>query len=381
VTLTGVLAAERRRLTRGDVGVAVVLAALSQVDVWLTPDWSGPAPVNALVTAVMTLSLAWRRHAPLAVLAIAVAGMAGLSLAYGGSQTWTNVFVIVIAVYSATSRGANLFAVFGLTAFGVAVRELRDPLVENLYDALWSSTLVALTIAAGLVGRSLRTRSNLIESRARAVLEEEEELTAAAAAEERRRIARELHDIVSHSLGVLVLQAGAAEQVLDRDPARAREVLRSIRATGQDAISQMGALLGLVSAGPEMSREPQPSLADVDGLVAATRDAGLPVELSVLGAPRDLPALVELSAFRVVQEGLTNVMKHADPARASVTVSYRDQELEVAIVDDGQASQGQGGRRGLAGLRERVAVLGGRFEAGPGPNGGWVLRAAFPIGR
>lgn len=361
--------------------MAAALFVLAQVDVWFAPDWRGPAAVNAVVTAVMALSLAWRRRYPLAVLAIVAGGVAGLALAYGGSQTWTNVFLLVVAVYSATSRGANLFAVVGLTAVGVGVRELRDPLVDDVVDALWSSTVAVLTVAAGLVGRGLRARADVIEDRARAVREEEAELAAAAAAEERRRIARELHDIVSHSLGVLVLQAGAAEQVVDRDPAKAREVLQSIRATGQDAIAQMGTLLDLVRTGPERSREPQPSLGDLERLVTTTRDAGLSVQLSVRGAPRQLPAAVELSAFRVVQEGLTNVLKHALPASATVTVHYRDHELEVEVVDDGRSGQGQGSRRGLAGLRERVAVFGGRFEAGPAPGGGWSLRAAFPVVR
>ena len=198
--------------------------------------------------------------------------------------------------------------------------------------------------------------------------------------EERRRIARELHDIISHSLGVLVLQAGAAEQVLERDPERAREVLHSIRATGQEAIGEMGTLLGLIRGEAVASREPQPSLADLDRLVAKMREAGLDVGLEIQGERRPLPAALELSAFRIVQEGLTNALKHAGPAHTCVRLRYGDDELEVEVADDGNGNgNGRGNRRGLAGIGERVAVFGGRLDAGPRPDGGWTLRAGFPL--
>jgi signal transduction histidine kinase len=264
----------------------------------------------------------------------------------------------------------------------VAVVTLRDPEIHTFGDAIWSATLLGLVFLAGLAGRSLQARASAVEQRAAALDREEEERAAAAAAEERRRIARELHDIVSHSLGVLVLQAGAAEQVLERDPDRAREVLRSIRATGQEAIGEMGTLLGLIRGEAVAAREPQPSLADLEGLIARTREAGLAVELEVEGDRRALPAALELSAFRIVQEGLTNALKHARTAQARVILRYGERELEVEVRDDGTGSaNGRGSRRGLAGIGERVAVFGGRLEAGPRPDGGWTLRAAFPLSR
>jgi signal transduction histidine kinase len=210
-----------------------------------------------------------------------------------------------------------------------------------------------------------------------------EELAETAAETERRRIARELHDIVSHGLGVMVLQAGAADQVLDRDPERAHEVLASIRAVGEEAIGQMGTLLGLIRGRGETSLEPQPTLADLQALVARTSEAGLETKLVVQGTHRQLPAGVELSAYRIVQEGLTNALKHASAATTTVTLRYGERSLHVEVADDGHAANGNGpgSRRGLAGMAERVAVFGGRLQAGPGTDGGWVLRAEFPVTR
>jgi signal transduction histidine kinase len=226
----------------------------------------------------------------------------------------------------------------------------------------------------------MRARTYALEQHAETLEREQEQRATAAVEEERRRIARELHDIISHSLGVLVLQAGAAEQVLERDPERAREVRRSSRATGQEAIGEMGTLLGLIRGEAVASREPQPSLADLDRLVAKMREAGLDVGLEIQGERRALPAALELSAFRIVQEGLTNALKHAGPAHARVLLRYGDDELEVEVADDGSGNgNGRGNRRGLAGIGERVAVFGGRLDAGPRPDGGWTLRAGFPL--
>lgn len=352
------------------------------LDVLLSPDWRGPAAVNVVVAPAMALSLLWRRTRPLVALVAVMAGLAGLSLAFGSTQAWTNVFVIIVAVYSAAAHASNLLGVVAVTAAGIAVFTLQDPLIYSFGEALWSSSLAGLTFLAGLAGRTLQSRSSALERRAETLDLEEEERAAAAAAEERRRIARELHDIISHSLGVVVLQAGAAEQVLHRDPERAREVLRSIRATGQEAIAEMATLLGLIRAGPELSREPQPCLADLDKLVATMREAGLVVHLELEGSHRALPAALELSAFRVVQEGLTNAAKHASGARVRVLVRFGDEDLEVEVIDEGSPrGNGPGTRHGLAGMRERVAVFGGRFESGPRPGGGWLLRASFPLAR
>jgi signal transduction histidine kinase len=361
--------------------------------VFLTGEWHGDHAVTGVVVALMAASLAFRRTAPLVTLAVPVAGLAGLSVAYGGSETGANLFILLAATYSVALYGPDPMAaavVYGITA---VVHTALTPEVHGVGDWLWEPVMFTLAFGVGMAMRGRQSRSDALAARAEA-------LAVAAAEEERRRIARELHDIVSHGLGVMVLQAGAADQVLDRDPARAREALASIRAVGQEAIGEMGMLLGLIRGDGRTPLEPQPSLADVEALVARTREAGLGVELEVEGERRPLPAALELSAYRIVQEGLTNALKHAGSARARVVLRYRADDLLVEVADDGAVasatsssgpapnSSAPGSRRGLAGVGERVAVFdgrlavfGGRLEAGPRPDGGWTLRAAFPLGR
>jgi len=366
-------------LPRGDTALALACALLALGDVTLGPDWRGPVWVNAIVVPAAALSLAWRRRAPLIVLALVMGSIAGLAVAFGGSQTWSSLFLSVVAVYSAATYASSLTTTMALTASGIAVHDLNDPAISTFGDWVWSSTLAALTVMVGFTGRKLRLREELVRARAEA-LSQEEERTAERAAEERRRIARELHDIVAHNLGLMVLQAGAAEQILDRDPARARATLESIRYTGQRAIGEMGTLLGLLRGDPISATEPQPSLADLDDLVASMRKAGLDVETVIEGRVRQLPSALDVSTFRIVQEGLTNALKHAGPAHVRVVLCYREQELEVAVEDDGSGVRnGCGSRHGLAGIGERVSVFGGRLDAGPRPEGGWGLRAVLPL--
>ena len=365
-----------------DLALALALAVFAELDVLLSPDWRGPAAVNAVVVPALALSLAWRRRWPLTLLAVVVGGFSALAVAFGGSNTWSSVFIYVIAVYSAVVYGSAPLLALALALAGVAVLLVTDPLVHSFGEAVWGPSLAVLTVGVALTGRALRARGSGLERRAEALDREEHRRAAQAAAEERQRIARELHDIISHSLGVVVLQVGAAERVLERDPARAREVLGSIRATGQEAIGEMGTLFGLLDAGPRSSREPQPSLAELDGLVSRMREAGLSAELVIEGERRALPAALELSAFRVVQEGLTNALKHAGPAEVRALLRYGEDRLEVEIADDGtMAGNGVGSRRGLAGIRERVEIFGGRLDAGPRPGGGWTLHASFPLAR
>jgi signal transduction histidine kinase len=365
-----------------DITLAAVLAVFAVLDVLLSPEWRGPDAVNAVVVPTMALSLAWRQRRPMTVLALILGGYVGLSVAFGATQSWSFTFIVIIALYSAVVHGGRPLLASVLAAVAIVVAALTDPLVSSFGDAVWGPTLVVLTVVAGFTGRAIRTRTSALDRRAEGLDREERRRAAEAAAEERRRIARELHDIISHSLGVVVLQAGAAERVLDRDPARAREVLESIRATGQEAIGEMGTLLGLIDSSPRSSREPQPSLADLDGLVSRMRDAGLRVDLEIEGQRRELPAALELSAFRVIQEGLTNSLKHARAAHVRAVLRYREDELQVDVADDGVAGgNGVGTRRGLAGMRERVEVFGGTLEAGPQPGGGWTLHATFPVAR
>ena len=372
------LAREVRSLPRSDVALALLLAALGEVDAFVG-DWRGPHAVNAVVVPLMALALAWRRRYPVGVLAFNVLCLSGLSVAFGGSETSTAVFIGVAAVFSAAAHGAKPGVTVALCAILAAVQTSFDPAIHTFGDASWDLILLTITL---VVGFGMRARTTALEQRAEALERNQELLAAAAADEERRRIARELHDIISHSLGVLVLQAGAAEQVVERDPERAREVLRSIRATGQEAIGEMGMLLGVIRGEAVASREPQPSLADLDQLVGKMGEAGLDVGLRIEGERRQLSPALELSAFRIVQEGLTNALRHAGPGQTRVLLRYGDHELEIEVADDGSGNRnGHGSGRGLAGISERVALFGGRLDAGPRPDGGWTLRAGFPLER
>jgi signal transduction histidine kinase len=203
-----------------------------------------------------------------------------------------------------------------------------------------------------------------------------------AVAQERRRIARELHDVVAHSVSVMTVQAGAVRRLLRPDQERERQALEVVEATGREALTEMRRLVGLLreqGSMPEFS--PQPSMRAVDVLVGTVREAGLPVELEIDGAPRELPPGVDLSAYRVIQEALTNALRYAGPAQAWVTVRWSDDTLELEIANDGRSEPGVGGGgHGLAGLRERVALVGGTVDSGPRAGGGFVVRAQLPIG-
>jgi signal transduction histidine kinase len=202
-----------------------------------------------------------------------------------------------------------------------------------------------------------------------------------AVAEERQRIARELHDVIAHSVSVMTVQAGAVRRLLQPEQERERLALETIEATGREALTEMRRLVGLLrEQGASADFAPQPSMRAVDVLVGTVREAGLPVELAVEGQPAELPPGVDLAAYRVIQEALTNALKYAGPANAWVTVRWRDRELEVEIANDGRsASGGDGGGQGLVGLRERVSLVGGRIASGPRPGGGFVVTAHLPL--
>jgi signal transduction histidine kinase len=358
-----------------DTWLAAAVAALGQVEVWANGRIE-PKPAAVACELVLGAALAFRRKLPLAT--IAVVSAAAVVEAFSGvplQEPLVPLLASVIALYSlvtyASLERALAGAVVGLVAVAVETASQHKGIGNFLF------ALVFL-VGAWIAGRTIHART----ARADELEREQERLAASAAEEERRRIARELHDVISHSLGVVVLQAGAAEQMLERDPGRAREALAAIRSTGQEAIAEMGTLLAAVRGERDNSREPQPTLADVERLLETSREVGLSVELELRGTRRELPAPIEVSAYRIVQEGLTNVRKHAGQARARVCLDYRDDALEVEVEDDGfGAANGQGSRRGLIGVRERVAVFGGSYEAGPRADRGWRLTATLPLPR
>jgi signal transduction histidine kinase len=256
----------------------------------------------------------------------------------------------------------------------------------NVAGDLFGTTV--LTVASWSLGENIRTRRAYLaqlEERARRLEAEREENALRAVRDERTRIARELHDVVAHHVSAIAVQAGAAAEIVERNPQRAREALNFIQETSRQALTEMRAMLNVLRSTEEVAaaREPQPSLAQIDRLVGQSRAAGLPVTLRVEGTARPLPEALDLSAYRIVQEALTNSLKHAGPAHASVLVHYADDTLELDISDDGQGPNGQpsemGGGRGLIGMRERVALFGGELVTGAVPGHGFRVHARLPL--
>ena len=378
----------------GDVALAVVLATFGFLDtvfnrqfIWMD-QWRGPRLINGIVVPVAALLLAWRRRFPLAVLAGVLGAMVALGFAYGASQTSTNVFTAAVAVYSAAVYGASLPLAIGIAAVGIWLRDAHDPAIKTFGDHVWDWMFAGVFFGVGLATRRRHERVVSAEAQARAAERDQAERAEAAAEAERRRIARELHDIVAHSLGVLVFQAGVGEQLIDHDPGQAQEAFRAIRAAGLEAVGEMGTILGLIRGDGAAGREPQPRAADIETLVRKACDTGVPVEYGVEpgvhGDPPSLPAAVELSMYRIAQEGLTNAMRYAPTAPVRIGVSYREQDVLVEVVNEagaGTAPVSGGSGRGLIGLRERVAIFGGQLDSGPRPEGGWRLAATLPVTR
>ena len=364
-----------------DAALALAVAALGMVEIGsehLSP-YAGSVPL----VLVQAAALAWRRRAPLAALLVASAALFVETAAGVPLHTPISPIVVgLIVVYSVAQYEPLPRAAVGLAAALAGIFASIELAVANgeSYGGTDRAFVAFLLIGPWLVGRALHGRTlEAVEHAERAArLERERE---AAVEQERARIARELHDVIAHSLSVMIVQAGAGEEVAKRSPERVVEPLRSIQETGRQALSEMGRLLGMLrEGGEELGLVPQPGVDDLDALLEQTRRAGLPAELTVEGARRPLPPGLDLSAYRIVQEALTNARKHGGDARAQVRLHYRPEALEIEVLDDGAGSvNGAGGGHGLIGMRERVAVFGGTLVVGPRPGGGYALHATLPL--
>jgi signal transduction histidine kinase len=368
--------------TVADAALALALFAAGQAETWLsfgTGLGHGSDAVTAALGAVMTLPLAFRRRYPVVVALLVsiptpVVGLfTSLHLLFFGGLLPLLVVAYTLAARAVPPRSLALLALplAMLVAVELEVPEFRK-IGEIVFDWLW----FAVTIGIGLVVRSRSLHATRSESRA----ERLETERGAVLREERARIARELHDVIAHSVSVIVVQAGAAEQIVEEDPEKARLALHAIRATASDALGEMRRLLGILrAAGDELSLAPQPSVAELEPLLAQARAGGLAVELRVEGTPRLLAPGIDLAAYRIVQEALTNTRRHARASRATVALRYAPAMLEIDIRDDGTepASDSQDGH-GLVGMRERVGLYNGALEVGRGDGGGFVVRAVLP---
>jgi len=324
-----------------------------------------------------------RRHAPLLCVLLSTASLVALAtLDYAaGVQSQ----ILLLAVYSVGSHESGLRRAIGFVAVElgvlvVAVVGIADAETSGLVGA---GAFYAAAFFFGTTMRSRRLYQEQLEERAAIVAREHEEAAARAVTDERLRIAQELHDVVAHSMGVIAVQAGVGAHVIDTDPREAKRSLDAISVTSRTTLAEIRRLLGVLRAdGDSAEYAPAPGLADLGRLVAEIGAAGLPVDVVTLGTPEPIPPGIDLTAYRIVQEALTNVLKHAGPARAEVTVGYEPDVLTLRITDDGRGPGGRTaeGGHGLLGMRERVAVYGGELDVGPRIGGGFRVTARLPLG-
>jgi signal transduction histidine kinase len=373
-----------------DSGLALAAAGVSTLLFTDFMNAAQPTPPRGMLALgyalalLHTLPLAARRRFPGTVLGISVAS--GLAVAALGMPEILGI-AILVAVYSVAAYGDRWVSLAGLAA-----AELGSAAVQLTPGKFQTPTVVSNALifaAAWLLGHFVGVRRAYT-----ARLEQTAELERAraeqarrAVAEERLRLARELHDVVAHSISVIAVQSGVGAHVAQTQPEEAAKALAAIEVTSRAALTELRRLLGVLRQEdePQGDLAPVPGLADLDSLLAEVAKAGLAVRLQVEGRPAQLPAGVDLSAYRIVQEALTNVVKHAGPARAQVAIRYRDHEVMVEVTDDGRGAAGPTGDgrarvgHGLIGMRERVAVFGGDLQTGPRPGGGFRVAARLPL--
>ena len=364
--------------------VAVLLVA-GWVNVLTASDRQGSVVLNLLVLTVMGLSLLWRRDRPLVPVVVCGIGMP-LSAAVLTAPPY--IFVSIAMMSTASySAGAHLERHLALRGLALVVLSLGT--VVLIFDPSdWFFPIAIFGIAPWLAGRAMRNQTLLARELAeKAELAEHarEEEERRAIVSERSRIARELHDVLAHNLSVMVVQAGGARRIVEKRPDQATQVADLIERTGREALAELRQLFGPVRHGDGEDLQGPVGIDRVEELAARARAAGLSVHVHVEGDRVRLPTGVDLTAYRVVQEALTNTLKHGGRAQASVTVSYEPNEIVLSIEDDGVGTGGArgelgelGGGHGLVGMRERVELYGGLLQAGSQPDGGFAVRVRLP---
>jgi signal transduction histidine kinase len=373
-----------RRSLAFDLALALVAttAELGQVS-----GASGSPTGAAIVLAVVAGgALVLRRTSPLAVLATTLAASVAI-VALDDDPSGVSVGIALYTTAALCERRVSLAALVATTAIAATGSAITTDTPGRETSATFGAIIVAM-LSVGIWGlgayaQTQRRYRRELEERAASAEREREQLARIAVHEERASIARELHDIVAHSVSVMLVGVRGARDVLRTAPDAANDTLARVERSGEQSLAELRRILALLRE-PQQTAEshPQPSLAELDELVASYRTAGLPARLEVIGEPMPLPSGVELSIYRIVQEALTNALKHSDPTNVTVTLAFRDSRLELEVVDDGTtatpdaATAGQG----LIGMRERLALLGGELEIGPREGGGFRVAARLPVG-
>lgn len=338
-----------------------VLAVVAAIALLFSRRYPFAAPLLAAAAIAATLPLmqpyvAREADAPFVVVVLFIPWCLGTY-----NDTWRAIVGLILA------QGVGLWA--------------NANFAETNGDYVWIAAAITVSWTTGFVLSRRSEHARELSERAERLEREQRDAAERAVTEERQRIARELHDVIAHSVSVMTVQAGAVRRLLKPEQEKERKALETVESTGREALTEMRRLVGLLrehGAMPEFS--PQPGMATIDSLLDGVRAAGLPVDLEVDGEPRDLPPGVDLTAYRVVQEALTNALKYAGPAHAWVAVGWGEDELELEIANDGLGDgDGTGGGHGLTGMRERVSLYGGEIESGPRNGGGYVVRARLPL--
>jgi signal transduction histidine kinase len=365
-----------------DVSGAVLLIAGALLELLLS-DASSPAGASAVAVATTTIPLVWRSVYPVATVGVTTGGLLlAVLLDFPAGDLIVPYLAPLVALYSVGLRssreGILAAAAVALTAFAVVVVESPS---EEVAEFGYIVVGIVAALAVGLAVRQLGFETDTLAARAEEAERTRDESARAAVAAERARIARELHDVIGHSISVMGVQAGAVRRVLPPELGREREALLGVERVGRDAVTEMRRLLGLLRPAEGLDDSaPTPTLERLDDLVAEMRRAGLAVELVVDGELGDLSAGRALTAFRILQEALTNALKHAPGAHVQAVLRRSPEELVIEVRDDGAngAVASSPGGYGLVGMRERLALYGGTLEAGPQPLRGYALVARLP---
>jgi signal transduction histidine kinase len=344
------------------------------------------SPLSIVLAAVAGGALVLRRSAPLAVLATTLASAAAI-VALGDEPAGVAGGIALYSMAAICERKVSLAALVPTAVIAAVLSAASADAEGRQASALFGATVAVLLVvgvwALGAYAQTRRRYTRALEERAAHAEREREQLARIAVHEERASIARELHDIVAHSVSVMLVGVRGARDVLRTSPGVADDTLARVETSGEQSLVELRRILALLRA-PERGADsrPQPSLAELDQLVAGYREAGLPVHLDLIGEPRPLPGGVELSVYRIVQEALTNVLKHSHPTRVTVRLAFRGSRLDVEVADDGTSVERDGATagHGIVGMRERVALLGGELETGRRTGGGYRIAARLPIG-
>jgi signal transduction histidine kinase len=367
------------------VALALVVIGLLEAAGGADP---GPVAVAAAFQVASTLPVAYRRLAPLPAITISVAVSLPYVVAYGSVNSLASLLTGLLLIYSVGrhSDGRALLAGSAIGLFSIIVQGIGGTF-KTPTDWAFALILMGAALIFGVALRVQVERSISLAVAADRAQREQEATAQAAVHEERARIARELHDVVAHNVGLIVLQAGGARSVLGTDPERARTALQQVEETGRQTLAEMRHLVGILRVDEDADRQPLPRLERLPVLIDEARAGGLAVDMEVEGPPVDLPAGLELAAYRLIQEALTNVRKHAPTSRAQVRLCYEPDRLRIEVSDDGGPSGAvrditpntSGLGHGLIGMRERVQLYSGRMQAGPMPGGGFRVEAVLPL--